>query len=112
MTASGAEGIALGFNFVGQYGVFEGVKIKPDGRYRVSLWAKADRPGRGLRLALPRTDRADGEQFTLSTEWQEYSMVVTAKGAQGNGEILMGPGLKFKGPGTAWVDLFQEVPDE
>jgi hypothetical protein len=112
MIASGDEGIALGFNFVGQYGVFEGAKIQPAGRYRVSLWAKADRPGLGLRLALSHTDRADGEKFTLSTEWQEYSLVVTAQGAQGDGENLIGPGLQFDGPGVAWVDLFQIVPAE
>jgi hypothetical protein len=96
MTASGAEGLRLGFN---------GVGIQAGRRYRVSLWARADRPGVGLRLALPGTDRAGGEPFTLSTEWEEYSLVITAPG-----DVESAPSLQFDGPGTAWVDLFQVVP--
>ena len=118
MTASGTagtehipwEGIKLSFNAVWQQGVFKGAKIQPGSRYRVSIWAKADRPGLGLLVKLPKTDRPDGEQFALGTEWKEYSTVVTTPDARGDAEIVFHPELEFKGPGTAWVDLFQIVP--
>ena len=109
ITAADTKGVELTFNAVGQSGVFTGAKIQPADRYRVSIWAKADRPGIGLLLKMSNTDRADGEQFTLGTEWQEHSVVVTVKD---DPENVIGPALDVSGPGTAWLDLLQIVPAE
>ena len=109
ITAADAEGVELTFNQVGQYGVFEGAKIESDSRYRVSIWAKADRPGLDLGLKVTNTDRADWQNFTLGTGWKEYSSVVTATSVP---ELTLGPALQLSGPGTVWIDLFQVVPAE
>ena len=100
LTAAGPDALKLTFNRV---------EVEPDKRYRVSLWAKADRPGVGLRLTVARTDRGDGEPFALGTEWEEHSVLVTA---QVSAEKLIGPRIQFDGPGTVWLDSFQIVPAE
>ena len=112
MTAADSEGIHLWLSRVGQYSVFKGTKIQSASRYRVSFWAKADRPGLSLLVKVPNTDQPDGEQFALGTEWKEYSTVVTTPDAPADAEIVFHPELNFEGPGAAWLDLLQVVPCE
>ena len=105
------------------------LKIQSGQRYRVCVWARADRPGLHLRLALPGTDRPPstrawvdgyGGPCALTTDWQEYAILATAdedsmRAARlevVEGTAMSAPKLDFSGPGTAWVDLFQVVPAE
>lgn len=110
LTAAGAEGLELSGNAVGGYGVFPGPKPQPGGRYRVSVWAQADRPGLALRLALAHSSIAGGETLPVGTQWQEFALVGTAEGAQDAAENMIAPVVEFTGPGTVWLDLLQVVP--
>ena len=135
MTATGTDstwGIRLLDN-VAAYGVSVTslpAKIQAGQGYRVSIWAKADRPGLPLRLALPGTDHPPSTRawvdthekgnFTLTTDWREYSFLAIADEASmqaGRLEIvgstaMSRPKLDFTGPGVAWVDLLQVIPAE
>jgi len=48
------------------------------------------------------------EDFTLTTDWQEYSFECAPEEDIGRA----GPVIKLASAGTAWVDLFQIVPVE
>ena len=91
--------------------------LQPGKPHRVSIWAKADRPGLGMRLILPHTDRADGQQVAVSTEWREYSFIATAQNEpyyfhSTENAVECVSKLEFTGPGVVWLDMFQIVPAE
>lgn len=77
-----------------------------DGQWRCTFWAKGDHEGATIELFFRRmngTPRFFHESFTLTTEWQEYTIDFTA---EDNGEPEM---LQFyiKAPSpdtTVWID--------
>jgi len=80
--------------------------IQEGTRYRVSLWAKADRPGTVFRVSFSDLGLA-ARELELGTEWREYVLeAVAAKSRERAGGVE----LHYPGPGTAWFDLLQVVP--
>ena len=71
--------------------------------WKLSIWAKAERPG--AKMTLSAVDVCT-EEFVLDTEWREY----VAVGVSEKDRTV--PKLSFHGPGTAWFDLFQFAPVE
>jgi len=76
------------------------VSVKGGSEYRVSIWAKAATDGVKLSLTA-----GDEHEFTLTTEWQEYSF---AWKPTEDGRV--GPTIRLGSAGTAWLDLFQVAP--
>jgi len=81
------------------------VAVKAGQPYRVSIWARAKAEGVRLKMSLGEMAR---EEFTLTTDWREYSFTCTP--AQDADRV--GPGIRLGSAGTVWLDLFQIVPVE
>ena len=79
------------------------VQLKGGQTYRVSIWAKGKSEGMVLKVSVGSLGK---QEFTLTTDWKEYSFTVKPEGEGGR----IGPGLGLGSAGVAWVDLFQIVP--
>jgi hypothetical protein len=79
------------------------IPVKAGQAYRVSIWAKGKAEGVVLKVSLGGLGK---QEFPLTTEWQEYSLSVTAE----KDASRVSPGLALGSPGVAWVDLLQIVP--
>ena len=78
------------------------LQLQGEQEYRVSIWAKSNKPGVPLKLSL---GGLHSEQFELTTNWQEYAFKV--KPEKG---VRLSAGIGLAGPGVAWLDLFQVAP--
>ncbi len=81
------------------------VGLTPGKRYRLSIWAKGERPGMKFRLGL---DAVSDPQAVheMTTEWKEYAVDFTASA----NATRMSPGLNLVSQGSAWFDALQVVP--
>lgn len=77
-------------------------KFVPGDQLRISIWAKAKKPGLILRFS---DDCLSGfpKDFTLTTEWQRYETTATVSKARGY--TMLSFNLMEKG--VAWFDLFE-----
>jgi hypothetical protein len=82
------------------------VRVRKGTTYRLSIWAKADRPGTRFEIAFPDLTLA-ARSFDLTTGWAEYALEVAAPR---DIDRAGGPELSYQGPGTAWFDLLQFAP--
>ena len=77
-------------------------KFVPGDRLRISVWAKAKKPGLTLRFA---DDCLTGfpKDFALSTEWHRYETTATVAKARGFTMLS----FNLVGKGVAWFDMFE-----
>jgi len=80
------------------------VRVQAGQAYSVSIWAKGQSEGVVLKVSL---GGFGSQEFALTTEWKEYAFSVTPDKDPGR----VSPGLALGSAGTAWVDLFQIVPE-
>jgi hypothetical protein len=81
------------------------VGLTPGKRFRLSVWAKGERPGMKFRLALDAVP-ADQAVHEMTAEWKEYAVEFTSSPNAGRGS----PGLSLLSQGSAWFDALQVVP--
>lgn len=82
------------------------IPLEAGKRYRLSIWARGERPGQRMALTLDAVDEEKGTHV-LSTDWQEYAVEFTASEGVGARSQI---GLRLLSAGTAWFDALQVVP--
>ncbi|NPV47953.1 MAG: hypothetical protein HPY69_13410 [Armatimonadetes bacterium] len=82
------------------------ITLEAGKRYRLSVWARGERPGQRMALTLDAVDDQQGTHV-LSTEWQEYAVEFTASEGVGARSQI---GLRLLSAGAAWFDALQVVP--
>ncbi|NUP99212.1 MAG: hypothetical protein HUU35_05060, partial [Armatimonadetes bacterium] len=81
------------------------IRLREGQEYEISVHARGLQPGGKLSLWLGELSPKQAE-FTLTTEWQRFSVRARASKDNPRGALS----YRLTSPGTAWLDLWQVVP--
>jgi hypothetical protein len=77
------------------------IKLKPDGKYKLSVYMKSDTPDLPVTFGMQMWLSKYGSTVNVGTEWKKYEIPVTKKGSCVY--------VDLNTPGTVWVDDFELV---